>query len=78
MPSNPCHPSVPIKSLAQSPVPSIHMHWQVVYTGCGDDVFFLMGAAAHDGQRMLGRRAATLSSSTEKDHRWKALPSRCT
>ena len=68
MPSNPCHPSVPIKSLAQSPVPSIDMHWQVVNTGCGDDDFFLVGAAAHYGQRKLGRRAATLLSSTELIH----------
>ena len=50
---------------AQSPVPSTLMHSQDVYTGCRDNDFFLMGAAAHDGQRTLGRRAATLSSSTE-------------
>ena len=38
------------------------MHWQVVNTGCGDDDFFLLGAAALYGQRKLGRRAATLPS----------------
>ena len=28
---------MPIKSLAILTVPSIHMHLQVVYTGCGDE-----------------------------------------
>ena len=77
MPSNPCHPSVPIKSLAILTVPSIHMHLQVVYTGCGDDDFFLVGAAALYGQRTLGWRAATLSSSTELIYIFFAVGSMC-
>ena len=63
--SNPCHLSLPTQSLAQSPVPSVHMHWQVVNTGCGDDDFLLVGAEALYGQRKLGRRVATMSSLTE-------------
>ena len=35
------------------------MHLQVVNTGCGDNDFFLVGAAALDGQRKLGLRAAS-------------------
>ena len=65
IPSNLSHPCLPTQSLAQSPVPSVHMHRQVVNTGCGDDDFFLVGAAALYGQRKLGWRAATLPSSTE-------------
>jgi hypothetical protein len=65
LPSNLSHPCLPTQSLAQSPVPSVHMHRQVVNTGCGDDDFFLVGAEAHPGHRKLGRRAATLSSSTK-------------
>ena len=65
MPSNLSHPCLPTQSLAILTVPSFHMHWQVVNTGCGDNDFFLVGAAALDGQRKLGLRAATLSSSTK-------------
>ena len=60
IPSNLSHPCLPTQSLAQSPVPSVHMHRQVVNTGCGDDDFFLVGAAELYGQRKLGWRAATL------------------
>ena len=77
MRSNTCHPSVPIKSLAILTVPSIHMHLQVVYTGCGDDDFFLVGAAALYGQRALGRCAATLPSSTELIYIFFAFSSMC-
>ena len=77
MPSNPCHPSVPIKSLAILTVPSIHMHWQVVYTGCATSGSFLVGAAAHPGQKKLGRRAATLPSSTELMYIFFAVGSMC-
>ena len=68
---------MPIKSLAILTVPSIHMHLQVVYTGCGDDDFFLVGAAALYGQRTLGWRAATLSSSTELIYIFFAVGSMC-
>ena len=63
--SNLSHPCLPTESLAILLILSTHMHSQVVNTGCGDDDFFLVGAAAHDGQRKLGRRAATLPSSTK-------------
>ena len=53
------------------------MHWQVVNTGCGDDDFFLLGAAALYGQRKLGRRAATLPSSTELMYIFFAVDSMC-
>ena len=75
--SNLSHPCLPTQSLAQSSVPSIHMHWQVVNTGCGDDDFFLLGAAALYGQRKLGRRAATLPSSTELMYIFFAVDSMC-
>ena len=77
MPSNLSHPCLPTQSLAQSPVPSIHMHWQVVNTGCGDDDFFLFGAEALHGQRKLGWRAATLPSSTELIYIFVAVGSMC-
>ena len=41
------------------------MHWQVVNTSCGGDDSLLVGAGAPFIQESLGRRAATLSSSTE-------------
>ena len=77
IPSNLSHPCLPTQSLAQSSVPSIHMHWQVVNTGCGDDDFFLVGAEAHYGHRKLGRHAATLASSTELMYIFFAVDSMC-
>jgi hypothetical protein len=53
------------------------MHRQVVNTGCGDDDFFLVGAAALYGQRKLGWRAATLASSTELIYIFFAVDSMC-
>ena len=53
------------------------MHRQVVNTGCGDDDFFLVGAAALYGQRKLGWRAATLPSSTELMYIFFAVDSMC-
>ena len=40
------------------------MHSQVVYRACVTAVGLLVAAGGHFGQRTLGRRAATLSSST--------------
>ena len=77
IPSNLSHPCLPTQSLAQSPVPSVHMHRQVVNTGCGDNDFFLVGAAALYGQRKLGWRAATLPSSTELMYIFFAVDSMC-
>ena len=77
IPSNLSHPCLPTQSLAQSPVPSVHMHRQVVNTGCGDNDFFLVGAAALYGQRKLGWRAATLPSSTELIYIFFAVGSMC-
>ena len=53
------------------------MHRQVVNTGCGDNDFFLVGAAALYGQRKLGWRAATLPSSTELMYIFFAVDSMC-
>jgi len=41
------------------------MHLQVVYTALATTVGFLVAAGAHFGPRTLGRRAATVSSSTK-------------
>ena len=71
------HPCLPTQSLAILPVPSIHMRWQVVNTGCGDDDFFLVGAEALHGQRTLGWHAATLPSSTELMYIFFAVDSMC-
>jgi hypothetical protein len=64
------HPSLPTNVVSASfllflSVPSSHLHLQVVYTGCVSDGFFLVGAEASSGSRTLGRRAATLPSSTK-------------
>jgi hypothetical protein len=53
------------------------MHRQVVNTGCGDNDFFLVGAAALYGQRKLGWRAATLPSPTELIYIFFAVGSMC-